>query len=120
MKKLFIFSALAIVVAIFSTCKDKSSEKDILEFWVGGVQYEINPNSSSIVYLYNKTAKDTWEGWVSMPVAPSKIVLSPKASINPLATAPQNFENGVDYTVTAEDGSTKTYRVKAERTPYFE
>ena len=118
MKKLFIFSVLVIVAAGFMSCKkEKSSEKDIIEFWVGDVQYNIN--GTNIYHLYPKRSKDVWTGWVSMPVAP-KIALSPKADIKPSKTDPQNFENEVVYTVTAEDGSTKIYKVKAERTMYLD
>jgi len=121
MKKSFIFSALLLaLVAGFSACgnKEKSSENDILEFWVGNVEYSIN--GINITYLYPKTNEDTWTGWVSMPVAPSKVRLSPGATIHPPATATQNFENEVSYTVTAEDGSQQTYKVKVDRTPYLD
>ncbi|MDR1120359.1 MAG: leucine-rich repeat protein [Dysgonamonadaceae bacterium] len=49
------------------------------------------------------------------------IALSPGATVNPLPGAAQDLfrKQGVAYTVTAEDGvTTKTYIVKAIRTPY--
>ena len=114
MKSKYLIIALLAIAAGFTSCKkDKSSEKDILEFWVGDVKYDIN--GTSITKLYPKVDENEWTGWVNMPVAPSKVELSPKAKIDPPVSATQSFENGVTYTVTAEDGSTKTYTVKAER-----
>ena len=114
---IIVFVAL---VAGFNACgsKEKSSENDILEFWVGNVEYSIK--GTNITYLYPKSNEDTWTGWVSMPVAPSKVRLSPGATIHPPTTATQNFENEVSYTVTAEDGSHQTYKVKVDRTPYLD
>jgi len=116
----YLIIALVAIAAIFSACggKEKSSEKAILEFWVGDVEYDIN--GTNITYLYPKASENVWEGWVAMPVAPTKVRLSSGATINPPATATQNFENEVTYTVTAEDGSQQTYRVKADRTQYLD
>ena len=121
MKKSFIFGVLLVaLVAGFSACggKEKSGENNIREFWVGDVRYQITGNN--ITYLYPKTDRDTWTGLVTMPAAPSKVVLSSGATISPSETTPQNFlaEGGITYTVTAENGDTKTYTVKAEKTPY--
>ena len=121
MKSKYLIIALLAIVAGFSACgdKEKSSEKDILEFWVGNVKYSIN--GTNITYIYGKTSENSWDGWVSMPVTPSKVELSSsKATIHPSVSAAQNFENGIEYTVTAEDGSTKTYMVKADRTQYLD
>jgi len=115
MKKIILSVLLVTFVTGFSSCKkDKSSEKDILEFWVGDVKYDIN--GTSITYLYPKASENVWTGWVAMPIAPSKVELSSSASINPPLSEKQDFEAGVTYTVTAEDGSQQTYKVKAEKT----
>ena len=116
----YLIIALLAIVAGFSACgnKVKSSEKDILEFWVGDVKYNIN--GTNITYLYTKASENSWDGWISMPAAPSKVEFSPGASIEPPVTDRQNFENEVEYTVTAEDGSTKTYKVKVDRTQYLD
>ena len=116
MKKSFISVLLVVCVAGFGACgkKDKSSEKEILEFWVGDVKYDIN--GTNISKLYSKFAENQWTGWVTMPVAPSKVRLSSGATINPPITEKRDFEAGVAYTVTAEDGSQQIYKVKAERT----
>jgi uncharacterized repeat protein (TIGR02543 family) len=41
----------------------------------------------------------------------STITLSPKATVSPASGVAQNFSSPVDYTVTAEDGSTEVYTV---------
>jgi len=119
MKSKYLVIALLATVSVLVSCgskKEKSSEKAILEFWVGDVKYQIS--GTNITYLYPKTVENTWTGWVAMPVAPSKVVLSAGATIDPPATAARNFEQEQTYTVTAEDGSKQTYKVKADKTPY--
>jgi len=121
MKKSFILSVLFVaIVAGLSACggKEKSGDNNIREFWVGGVKYQIT--GTNITYLYPKTDRNTWTGLVTMPATPSKVVLSPGATLDPPETVAQDFlkEGGVTYTVTAENGDTKTYTVKAEKTPY--
>ena len=119
MKKSFIISVLLVGFAVcFTSCKkEKSSEKAILEFWVGNVKY--NVEGTNISWIYSKVSENVWTGWVTMPAAPSKVELSPGASIKPPITEKQDFEAGVTYTVTAEDGSQQTYKVKVEKTPYL-
>lgn len=112
--KLFAVALVAVIVG-FSSCggkKDKSSECDILTFKVGNAVYGVT--GTSITYLYEKTAEQTWTNFTSWPAVPS-ITLSPKATIDPPATQGQDFSaaSGVKYTVTAEDGTTKIYTVKA-------
>jgi len=121
MKKIFIFSALLVLFAGFISCggkNNKSGENSIREFWVGDVKYQIS--GTNITYFYPKAERDTWTGLVSMPVAPSKVVHS-GASIDPPITAPQDFfkEGGVTYTVTAENGDSKTYTVKADKAEFI-
>jgi pectate lyase len=55
---------------------------------------------------------------VSMPIgsvltgiAPTTMTISPSATISPIAAATQNFSAPVVYTVTAQDGTTKTWTV---------
>ena len=120
MKKSFIISVLLVVFAVgFTSCKkEKSSDKDILEFWVGNVKYNIE--GTNISWIYPKTSENVWTGWVAMPAAPSKVELSPGASINPPISTKQDFEAGVTYTITAEDGSQKTYKVMVDRVPLLD
>ena len=98
--------------------KNKSNEKAITEFWVGNAQYQIK--GTNITYLYPKVTAGTWTGWVEMPVAPSKVTLSPGATIDPPVSTARDFMQEQTYTVTAEDGSTQVYKVKAEKTQYVE
>lgn len=50
-------------------------------------------------------------GTLLTSVVPSSISISSQATINPLASAAQNFTSPVVYTVTAQNGSTKTWMV---------
>ena len=92
----------------------KSSAKEIISFSVSGVAYTVSGNN--ITFNYPKTAANTWNPAVpSWPVAPT-ISISDKATISPAASATQNFETAaVTYTVTAEDGTTKTFTVRATK-----
>ena len=117
-KKLF---ALALVGAAlcFSGCKKvKSSENDILEFWVNGVQYD--KTGTNFAKFYPKQSENNWGGFPATPVAPSKVEISPKAKIEPPISDARNFEQGTTYTVTAEDGSTQTFTVTAQRNAYLD
>ena len=116
MNRKYLFIALLVTVAVCSSCKkkgEKSNEKAIKEFWVNDVKYTIT--GTDITHLYPKYSENTWTGWTSMPAAPSKVVISPKATIDPPVTAERDFEQGVTYTVTDEDGTKQSYLVKAER-----
>jgi hypothetical protein len=80
---------------------------EILSFIAGGIKWNIDA-SGHISYTYT-------EGLESPMLAPT-ITLSPGATINPPGSQPQNFitaEEPVTYTVTAEDGTQKTYTAKA-------
>jgi hypothetical protein len=79
---------------------------DIVSFSVDDVAWEVG--DSTITHIYPSETNVT-------DLTPT-ITLSPEATINPPANEAQNFftEQGVRYTVTAEDGvTTKTYTVKA-------
>ena len=118
LKKIFIFSVFVLAVAGFSSCKKttKSSEKAITEFWVGDVKYQIN--GTNITHLYPKPSENKWTDLVPMPVAPSKVLYSKGASIDPPITEKRDFLQEQTYTVTAEYGSKQVYKVKAEKTQY--
>ena len=115
------FFALALIGAAlcFSGCrKVKSSENDILEFWVGNVQFD--KTGTSFVKFYPKQSENNWGGFPATLVAPSKVEISPKAKIEPPITEARNFEQGATYTVTAEDGSTQTFTVTAQRNAHLD
>jgi hypothetical protein len=83
---------------------------EILSFIAGGKEWNINQNDSLITYIFSADTQET----SLTPI----IEMSPGARIRPVATERQNFftEQGVKYTVTAEDGKrTKTYTVKARK-----
>jgi hypothetical protein len=100
--------------ALFASCEKedpKSSACDITLFSVGPNTWTINGTEITRIYPAG-TVEDT--------LSPS-ITLSPGATVNPPSGKAQNFfvEQGVVYTVTAEDGVTKkTFTAKAIRTPY--
>jgi hypothetical protein len=116
--RLFAIALVAVMIGL-GACGSKkpdkpeplSGTKDITAFVVNGVSYTIS--GTSISHHYPKTAENTWTSLPSWPAA-AQITHTGK-SISP--TTPQNFEDaaGVVYTVTAEDGTTKTYTVKATR-----
>jgi hypothetical protein len=100
-------------VIFFAACKDedpvdqKSNERLITSFVAGDSTWTINDDAGTIA--------------VTFPVGTHKgdlvptIVTSPKAEVDPKSGVAQNFftEAGVIYTVTAEDGTKKTYTAKA-------
>jgi hypothetical protein len=112
-----ILTALLCIPMFFASCKNEDESKselcDITMFSVAGIAWNIS--GTEITRVYEAT---TEEG----PLTPT-IVLSPGAKVTPASGEAQNFftEQGVKYTVTAENGvTTKTYTVKALRTPYSE
>ena len=117
-KKFFAISLMGAAVAFSGCTKIKSSENDILEFWVDNVQYD--KSGTNFIKFYPKASENNWGGFPVAPITPSKVVISPKASIDPPITAMQNFEQGVTYKVTAEDGSTQTFTVTAQRNAYLD
>ena len=80
----------------------------------------INQATKAITHIYPKGSllKSDPGGWPTEPLWPVApvIVISEKATISPDPSVPQNFVDiDVVYTVTAEDGSTLIYTVRAER-----
>jgi len=121
MKTKYLAIALLAIVAGFGSCKknkDKNSEKAILEFWVNDVKYQIS--GTNITYLYPKVSENTWAGMPTGAVAPSKVVLSSGATLDPPATTARDFMQEQTYTVIAEDGSRQMYKVKADRVQYVD
>ena len=108
MKKLFFLGAMVVVFA-FSTvsCKDpvKSSEKDILTFVVDGQSWVLNSAGTA---WSNPTPLP--KGTTSYPHTPS-ITVSAKADYTPKTQV--DLINTVTFTVTAEDGTTKSYTAQA-------
>ncbi|MDR1666809.1 MAG: DUF5018 domain-containing protein [Bacteroidales bacterium] len=95
-----------------SSCKKKNDGKsaacDIVSFKVANDSWQIS--GTSITFTYPKATSET-------ALAPV-IEISPGATVTPASGTEQNLfaASGVNYTVTAEDGTTtKTYNAKATR-----
>ena len=108
-------AALLCVGLLFATCKKEESPKssacDVLLFSVSTLTWEIAGTGITRHYPPETPAE---------PLVPT-ISLSPGATVTPPSGEAQNFftDDGVAYTVTAEDGVTKkTYTARATRTPY--
>ncbi len=88
----------------------KSSEKAILSVKVSNCCYVDNTlvvdidQNNRIVYIGMDSRQN-------IAAIEPQITVSPKASISPKSGIQQNFNNPVNYTVTAEDGSTVTYKI---------
>jgi hypothetical protein len=82
-----------------------SAAKDITGFTVGGIvgNATINNTAATVTVLVNAQTDVT-------SLTPT-ITISPLASINPPSGAVLNFTSPVNYTVTAQDGTTKTWKV---------
>ena len=110
MKRIIIFSVIAIVFAGFSSCKKesgKSKECDIISFKDGDKPWMVG-SDRNITAIYSKGSNVSG-------IAPT-IEVSENATVKPLSGTPQDFSNGktVTYTVTAEDGkTTKVYTAQA-------
>ena len=118
MKIRALIAVLSIAAIGFSACggKDKlSSEKAITKFHVNNVEYTINPDYT-ITKHYEKQVENTWEtGMPTGPVAPT-IEFKGKSIFPDPSTVQTFIDNVIEYTVTAEDGTTQKYRVIATRT----
>ena len=92
---------------------DKSSAKEIRSF-----NFLAADNGSLDENFEADIDEDSFQIQVKLPFGTSisslkpTITFSEQASISPINKEPQDFSNGKDYTVTAEDGSTRTYRVQ--------
>ena len=83
-----------------------SSAADITAFKIPGQTGAETINSAAGTIAINVPL-----GTAVNSVVPQTVGLSPLATISPLATAPQNFSVPVMYTVTAQNGTTKTWTV---------
>jgi hypothetical protein len=119
MKRKFLMKAFVCLFTVVALCscsenEDRDEKKDepksaaceIVSFVVNDTVWNID--GTNIAYEYPPARPKT-------PLTPT-ITLSPGATVNPPTTEAKDFftEQGVTYTVTAEDGeTTKTYTVKA-------
>ncbi|MDR0545150.1 MAG: leucine-rich repeat protein [Odoribacteraceae bacterium] len=106
---------LSFIIALFAlgSCEDtlvKSAECDITAFTVDGTAWTIS--GANITYTYPPETEVT-------PLTPA-ITVSEGATITPASGAAQDVftAGGLSYTVTAENGTTKTYVAKATKELY--
>ena len=103
MKKSLVFSVLLAVFAgfSFSSCKDKKKDSscEITSFKVGGEEWLSNGTISKIF------CKGTPVNSLTPTITISGVKVEPASGVA------QDFSKAVTYTVTAEDGSTKSYTV---------
>ncbi|MDB4293495.1 Ig-like domain-containing protein, partial [Maribacter sp.] len=77
-----------------------SSANDILQF-------TLSPSSGdATINTTNHTASITVPSGTDLTVAPTNLVVSPGATVSPLGNVEQDFSSTVNYTVTAQDGTT--------------
>jgi len=109
MKKIYVMLA-AMLLMSFMACSSSgggdgsaaSSAKEVTAFSLGGVVGTIDEVGKTIT--------------ITMPYGTDVTALTPLitvtgASVNPASGDPQDFSAPVDYTVTADDGSTEVYTV---------
>lgn len=82
----------------------KNTAKSIYEFSSGIAGEKVNISANSINV-------EVPIGTNLTAIAPSLIKTSPNAGVSPAQGVSTNFTNPVNYVVTAEDGSTKTYSI---------
>ncbi len=90
-----------------------SSEKEILAFVLSNDQVGnavINSAAATISVVMPNTVSLT-------SITPVTLTVSANATVSPLATAAQNFSSPVQYTVTAQNGSTKVWTVTVTQVP---
>ncbi len=90
----------------------KSSERKITKFSFSG----LTPVVDATIDEANKKITAVVPATVDISKLIPTITVSLKAKLSPETGKAQDFNNEVTYTVTAEDGSTATYKVQVSRT----
>jgi len=105
----FVFSTLIVLTGCPSDEKDDeillSSSKQIKTFSI------VSPSSNGSINESSKTIAIDVPAGTNVTALRTSIEISDKASVNPGSGTATNFTNSVQYTVTAENGSTATYTV---------
>ena len=115
--KLFVIVLLAAVAGLGACGKKetKSNKCELLEITISG--QTISPQGSNFSHLFRKTDVNTWTGWRNgnpASIGADSYEISEKATISPDPKSNLNYEAGVNFTVTAEDGTTKNFNVKIQ------
>jgi len=115
MKRSFIISVVLVaLVAGFNACdkEKKSSENRIASFVVNNMSFDVNHERNEITQTFTKIFMLEWTG----SAVPVIILMDSKADYSPKDQfvefrAVAGTTEVANYTVTAEDGSERTYRV---------
>ena len=115
--KIVAIAFIAIMIGLVACDeKKKSSDKEITRVVVGGQAYTLQNDGTTFSWEYPKSGPNAWG---SVPTWPAPVDISHTgASISPAGnTITLNTETGagVTITVTAEDGSTKPFLIRATR-----
>jgi hypothetical protein len=100
-------SKQSIKVSIVVQAAPKSSEKKMLTFSLN----VLNPVVTATIDEVNKKITATVPANTNLTSLIPTITSSPKSTVSPVTGVAQNFTNSVNYTITAEDGSTQVYSV---------
>ncbi len=114
MKKLIFIFIVLLFVACKKTKKDdpipKSSSKDVLSFELAG----LNPKVTATIDNNQATVTFTLPFRTDLTKLKPTIRVSDKATISPASDTEVDMSKALTYTVTAEDGSTKSYKIVAQ------
>lgn len=92
--------------------KELSSEKNIISFKFSTASGDVYPAE-----IRNDSVFATFPATAPVNHLYAEITLSDKASITPDPSYPQNYTSIFTYTITAEDGSKKEYKVVTSKLP---
>jgi hypothetical protein len=120
MKKLTLFSVVlfALFICVFNSCKKEelSSKKEIL-----ALIFDATKNADLQKNVLGKIEGTNVNAEVPFSVDVTKLIptleLSPRATVSPEAGIVTDFTNPVNYTVTAEDKTTKVFTVMVSFAP---
>ena len=98
--RILLAALLAVFIGLSACGEDKSSENRIQSFKTGNVEWVVG--ESTITATVKKEAS-------TKVLTPQITLVDSKATVSPASGVQQDFESPITYTVTAEDGSTKTY-----------
>lgn len=117
-KKTRFFYSILFISLFFACSKDESNlenplndENFILNFElpINGQSFQGNINDTSNIITFNTQN-------VNLDNLTPSITISAKSSISPLSNVAQDFESPIFYTVTAENGDERTYKVSVNNT----
>ncbi len=102
---------LKITVTVVVQAAPKSADKQITAFSFAA----LSPAVTAAIDQTTRKITATVPADADLTKLVPTLMLSAKATVAPASGVVQNFTNAVNYTVTAEDGSTQVYEVKVEK-----